>query len=89
MRRRGSGCGGAPTLTVDPMSVSALWAPCAVLGLSTLAVAVGMGGDFVGGGRKEEEEGGKGREVEAYEGFGDRGVGLGLRPASSLWFVRA
>ncbi len=51
--------GGAPTLTVDPMSVSAFWAPCVVLGPSTLAVAVGVGGDSCGrgekGGRRREE----------------------------------
>ncbi len=67
--------GGAPTLTVDPMSVSALRDPCAELGPSTLAVAVGVGGDSCGRGRKEGEEGRKGREVEAYKGVGDRGWG--------------
>ncbi len=38
MRPRGESGGGAPTLTVDPMSIAAA---CAVLEPSTLAVAVG------------------------------------------------
>ncbi len=72
----GGGCKGAPTLTVDPMSVTA---PCAVLGLS------GVGGDSC---VLTGEKGGEG-ESRGVGGVWGPGVGLELCPAASLWSVRA
>ncbi len=73
--------GGAPTPTVDPMSVSAFW-PGSVCGIGTVNTSrsrgCGWGLEWEGGERREEK-GGKGEKLRRTRGLGTGG-GAGTAP---------